>query len=155
MIDKIIEQKKRLEKSEEFKKFIQEHENSFFISAFLTKDFWELHYFCPDEKKAGCFSMGEKIGYLFSEMTTEGKLNELKLEKINYDLSDENLLKLKKKYLESDIMNQIISLQNFKSKFVWNITWLTSSLNLINLKISTNDGKIVDEKKENVMSWRH
>lgn len=155
MFDEILKQKKRLEESKEFEKFKKEHKDSFFISAFLTKDSWDLHFYCPHIKKAGCFSMGKTIQYFLSDMAVEGKLNELKLENVNYKLSEEDLKKLKEKYVDSGIMNQILSLQNYKSKIIWNITWLTSSLSFINLKINAFNGKIIEEKKENIMNLRN
>jgi len=81
-------------------------------------------------------------------------LEELRLEKVKIDLEKalERVGNSVKKHKETTTKQIIILQQN---KFpLWNISSITSSFNIINIKINAETGKILEEIKESILNFK-
>ncbi len=54
---------------------------------------------------------------------------------------------------EEEITKKIIILQQKESP-LWNITYITKSLNILNLKVDAISGKLLEQKTENIMNFK-
>ena len=70
-------------------------------------------------------------------------IEELKLDKLKISLKDA-LSKIEKKY-PKDAPNKVIIILQFVKVPVWNISFLTSSFNLLNVNIDAEKGNIIKE----------
>ncbi len=157
----------KLQDSKEFKDFKKENPNTYFSSAFLmiesldVKDVkWQIDYYDSVKQKASTFILNEgivesKIGEEILQKKKED-IDELKLEdvKIGFDKAIEAIHKFrKKKYPEEKAQKIIIILQSFKKDIIWNITYITVNLNLINFKINAINGKVLESRMEPLIKF--
>ncbi len=142
--------------SEEFKEFKNNNPDTFISSAFLDEKGWQFNFFYKD--KLITFSLNnEIINTEESEIYEKQKdLKELEIEKIKIDLeeSQEIMLKvLEKENKKEEISKKIIILQQKEVPF-WNLTYITTALNVFNLKINAISGEILEQKFENIMNFK-
>jgi hypothetical protein len=165
--------------SEEFKKFKQEHPESYFVSAFLildlssekqTNNTYQINYCFKEknkdnskEKKAAMFSYdseNKKINLNFSEFTKQKK--ELNLIEINQEIKStiKELKEIVFKHLEEKSINKkpikiIFSLNIFennnKKELIWNLTSFFENLDLIRILVEDTTKEIRKSEKFNLM----
>ncbi len=148
-----------LEKSEVFKDWKKSHKDAYLCSIFLIGKIENIgneplqfdYYFKdkitsfviePFEKSLG---KNVKIGNEESIFKKEGEIDKLEINKIkiSFDQALEIVNKFGKDKYPNEMFNKaIIILQ----KIMWNITFLTQSFNVFNVKIDTNNGNIIEEK---------
>lgn len=155
---------KNLESSEEFKKWKNKHKKAFFSSAFIILDEnkkgdWQFDYYDPKSKKIYSFLICEKLQIQESDKIfkkKETKIKEFKLEnlKINFDKALKIIDNIKKENFPDETVNKTIAILQHLKKPLWNITLLTTSFNLINIKISSKTGKVLSKKEESVLKFR-
>jgi len=64
-------------------------------------------------------------------------------------------LELQKEKYPGDTPTKVIFLlQQFENKAVYNITFITTSFNVLNVKISAEDGSVLADKKESLMAFK-
>ena len=135
----------RLISSDIFKKWKSKHKNSFFCNFTIIDDKNQFDFMNKNGTMTS-FMMNQDIEIEEDqEMLKKGKLNPLKI--------DDSILSrfeardiIKRKYPNEIFTKEIMVLQNPK-KPLWNITLVTSSLHLINIKIDMNK-KIISETFE-------
>jgi len=165
MIEKLKEGLKELKDTKEFKDFKKKNPKSYLASCVMILDEkkkgdWQVSYYQPEKHKITTFLLRNPIELkgeddIFQKVKT--KVKELKLEKVKVNL--DKMIKIiedfrKKKY-PGDFPNKIIAvLQKSDDKTVWNITHLTSTLKIWNIKLDAEKGKIIEEKVENVFSLK-
>lgn len=162
IFERLKEDFKKLQGTKEFKSFKKENPKAYFSSAFLmiesldVKDIkWQIDYYDSELQKASTFIVNgdvveSKIGEEILQKKKED-IDELKLEdvKIGFDKAVEVIHKFrKKKYPEEKAQKIIIVLQNLGKSLVWNITYITVNLNLINFKINAVNGKVIESRME-------
>jgi hypothetical protein len=134
--------------SEEYKAFKEENKDSFLSSIFLDKDGWQFNFFY-NNKLITFFIENDIIKTEESEIYEKQEIQELKLEEVKIGLEQaENLMKP-----EEEITKKIIILQQKESP-LWNITYITKSLNILNLKVDAISGKLLEQKTENIMNFK-
>lgn len=165
MLNELKNEKLRLEKTDEFSDFKKENPQSYFYAAFsmyenIEDARWQFDYYDHDTGKVTSFELGDEI-----KLNTESKLfqkekedpKELNLDEIKIDLQEAfsiiNNIK-NDKYKNEHENKFIIVLQNINDKQVWNITYLTSEMHIINFKIDSTDGEIIEEKFDSLLRFK-
>jgi hypothetical protein len=156
---------KILENSEEFKEWKKQNKNTFLSYGFLMlrenqADNWKIGYYHKQGNKITSFIVNKNIeiepeSEVFKKETT--KVNKIDLEKlkIEVDKALETAKSFQKEKYSADNPNKtIIILQKIKIGQVWNITLLTSSLKVINIKISTENNKILEHKASSMFEFK-
>jgi len=160
----MIELIKQLESSDEFSNWKKENKDSYFCSAFTIiegkeKPIWQLDYYNSENDKITSFIIDKFIKRQESEKAfkkDETKIKEIKSDDIKIDFDEAlNIANkvIKEKYNGNQVNKIILILQNLE-KTLWNITFLTSSFNLINIKISCEDGKLISKKIESLLKYK-
>jgi len=146
-----------LVKSKEFKKWKETSKESYLASGFimLNEDYnenldnleWQIDFYSPSKDLMTSFFIKDKIISLKEGQKILKKedvtIEELKLDKVKISLKDA-LAKIEKKYPKDAPNKVIIILQSVKVP-VWNISFLTSSFNLLNVNIDAEQGDIIKE----------
>ncbi len=84
------------------------------------------------------------------------KLNELKIDNVNIDISHALIAvdKLINNKYSGEVPNKkIVILQNI-GKAIWNISYLTSSFNILNVKIDAKTGEVLHDDMKNALSFK-
>lgn len=158
---------KKFEESNEFKKFKEKHKNYFLTSAFLNLESeddleftpWELNYFSKADNKAHSFLVSENIMIREPDkMFSVGQeVKELNINKVKINL-DQALTKIKEilneKYKNETPSRIIIILQKLNENIVWNFTYITKTLKVINIKLDAISREIIHESAENILNFR-
>ena len=157
MLDKPKEFLKEVQNSEEYKKL----DNVYLASAFTMKEgTWQLDFYSKERKILTSFK--KENGQL---VVTEDKLfqqkkedpKELDLEECKISLT-EALEKVEKtvneKYPGNPAQKHIIILQNIDNQLTWNITILTETFKVINIKINAINGEVKSDKIDNLLSFK-
>ena len=148
-MENIKDSYKRLISSKEFNNI------GIFSSAFIMTDEkelenskWQMDFYNKENNKIITYLMKDKIEVLkndeiFKDETTN--INEIDLNNLNFKL--ENCLNIGKESLERDNetpVKVIIILQKLEN-LTWNLTYMSTKFNLINLKINAENGKVIEE----------
>ena len=149
--------KKMLQKlkiSPVFKQWISENKKFFLAHAFVmldesNKDVWQIGYYCKDTDKISTFVVEENEVNLIKNQEifkAEGSIKELKAEDVK--LEADEMLKIGKKcreehYPNEEVFKTFYIIQNSAIGEIYNLTFLTKSFKAINIKISVEDGKIL------------
>lgn len=153
-----------VENSNVFKEWIKEHEHSFLCGIFIIFDangvqLTELNFYDTQKDEIDAFNLGEEITLKEGEeifRDAKFKIKELKLSKVKVSLpraaSILNKL-LASKYKHKQITKKIITLQNLE-KELWNIVCITSSFEILHVKIDAVTGKILGEKIESILNFK-
>ncbi|MBI5872507.1 hypothetical protein HZB88_05510 [archaeon] len=126
-----------------------------------AKEGWQIDFYEPEKHKMKTFTMaGSTIRVQDEEeifQRFEAKIEELNLALVKTDLP-EALQKvdalLSSKYTNEKKDKAIIILQAVRSVPVWNITYLTTSFKILNVKLNALTGTILSEKMENIISFK-
>lgn len=140
----------KITNSEEFKEFEKNNPDSILTSVFLNKDTWEFNFY--SKNKMITFSeVNNLIKTEESEIYEKQEIEKLELNKVKFEL--EEAKKLAKNLMNDEkITKQIIVLQQKQVPY-WNITYITSGLNVFNIKINAETKEIIDQKFENIMNF--
>ena len=140
-----------IENSEEFKEFKEKHPELILTSVFLNKEIWEFNYFSKD-KMITFLQQNNLIKTEESDIYEKQEIKKLEINKIK--IKFEQAKELAKKLMNDEkITKEIIILQQKKNPY-WNITYITSGLNVFNIKLNAIDGKILEQKFENIMNFK-
>jgi len=164
MFSKLKESLKRLEDSNEFNNWKSKNKKSYFCSAFvmgadLEKENWQLDFYNPEKDKITSFKLNGCIEVLEEEgifKKPKEKVNELKLNKvkIDFDKAIEIFEDFKsKKYPSEDPEKKIVILQNLKNT-VWNITYICTSFNILNIKINAITGSVEQDTITSIFNFK-
>ncbi len=157
MIEKIKESLRDLEKTDDYKNWRKEHKESYLSNVFfINEESWQICYYNPKKDKLTTFLDNKLLkadGAIFKK--NRDKINELKIENIKIDFEDalkviEKLVK--EKYSHETLTTKIVILQNINAE-MWNITYLTSTFNVLNVKINAINGEMISEKLTAAMQF--
>ncbi len=150
----------KLECSDVFKKFHQEHK-SYYLTHFFcmyskgVQSAWQIGYYSRKTDKIAVFEVdGEITMHQEEEVFKEKKfVKELKVEKV---MELENALEIVENYRKEnypqELENQkICILQNIEEGIVWNITLISLNFNMLNLKLRASDGQILKHSFESIL----
>ena len=152
----------KLERSEEYKLWKNDNKNSYLCSCFYLDDEgnWQFDYYLPKKDKIKTFIVEDnmirelKDSKIFKRNNDVLKKLDLNRVKITFENAVNIVDNLRdNNYKNENIIKRIIILQNIE-KEIWNITYLTSSFNILNIRVDASSGKILSEKLENIMRFK-
>ena len=161
MLKEIKEKISNIKKSPEYKKWINNNKEAYLCSVFCLsqeEDNWQVDFYDTKTKLITNFFLQNNIilentDKVFSK--TQEKINELNIDEVKVDLDKiMNLIDslVKGKYKNETAYKKIVILQNL-TEILWNITIIMSSFNILNVKISAKDGKILEEHLSSVFNF--
>ena len=158
----------KVQSSDEFKKWYAEHDSAFFAHIFFTDEqteeqtdviTYDVGYYVPTEDKIASFEVGDGVclkdySEVFKKPGTT--LKKIEIEKIKIS-AEEALDKAKeeqeKKHSACQPFKRIVILQHLDVGQVWNITYITRTFKTLNIKVSAETGKIVEDKIHNIFEF--
>lgn len=155
----------KLENSEIFKSWKAENEKSHLAHVFVlldeaNKGEWQIGYYNNNTAKITTFVVGEEIIQnpaedVFKEQKTIVK--KIDLEKVKTSLKEavtiaDNLQQ--EKYKPHRPVKKIIILQNLEVGQVWNITYITDSMQTLNIKVDSETGGVKSDKLVSLIEFK-
>ncbi|MBS3097217.1 hypothetical protein J4209_00310 [Candidatus Woesearchaeota archaeon] len=156
-----------LKKNSEFKEWLKENKESYFSYAFTMVEKeqerkWQMGYYNKRHDKITTFIV-EKNGInvspeeeVFKKEEAEIKKIDLTKVKASLDFALKKVESLqKRKYPNEKPVKLIIILQNIE-KFgnIWNITYISQSFNVLNVKINAKNGNIIEHKIASIFEFK-
>ena len=150
---------KRLQESEEFKKFKKENETSHLCAGFFILDFeggkdtHQIDYYLPNGKIA-TFNLDDGVNLKLSEQTIENKtVPEIKQE----SETDIDILKsivedeMKNRTVTEKVKKIIAILHMNDNKLIWNLQCILDGLNLLSIHLDDSDKSILKFDKNSLL----
>ena len=166
MITLLRSLKKEVEETPRYKEWKQKNSDSYFVSAFfIGEDFspkskqWQFDFYEPNKDKVVSFIYGSDQAVKEEEIfkKTKDKIPELLLENLKIDLEKaiDIVEKINKsKHPGETATKRLFILQVLESKSVWNITYISSSFNILNIKIDAISGEVINENFSSILSFK-
>jgi hypothetical protein len=158
---------KLIEDSKYFQEFIKENPHYYLVHIFkvmddkTSKNSWQVGYYSKDTDKIVVFDYNEGIITLNEPeeaLKEDNYIQKLDLEeiKISADKALEISSEIIKKEYNGEIPTKhIFLLQNLPDHGnIWNITIVTMTFSVINIKIDSNNGAVLKHHRENLMNWK-
>ncbi|MDO8556391.1 MAG: hypothetical protein Q7R96_04440 [Nanoarchaeota archaeon] len=153
----------QLKASDVFKSWEEQNKKSYLYLFFtITEDVpsvWEVGFFNPKDHTAAAFSVGDEIKLLEGESKVFKPANEmveqLQLDKVKISFADACAVveRVRAEHYPSEKSHKkIIILQQVK-KPIWNITLLTASLNVLNVKLCAKSGDVLEHELRSALSF--
>lgn len=157
----------RLKSSKEFESYKKDNPECYLASAFIITQpkkideaELEIDFYSPKSNKMEGFLMKNDIVKKPEDKVFQKKkeaVKELDIDKVKTDLDKavETAEALRADKHPGDLPSKyIIVLQNIDGKEVWNITMLSDTLKLINIRLSAENLELISEKMENLLNFR-
>jgi len=153
----------KVEASDEFKAWRKDNQDAYLAHAFvmledlkdvtvLEKLAWQVGYYLPKDDMIAVFMIDEDVvsrapdSEIFKKESNA--VDKLDLEKIKFDIRealDKTMDVLDEKYKAHMPDKIIVILQSLDSTQLWNMTVVTRSFHMINIRIDTGSGEVVKE----------
>ncbi len=152
---------KKLKDSGEFKSFKEEHKESFLYACFfVSEENWQFDYYNPKDGLITTFEVSDSIQVMPIDKAFDDKpkVSELALDKIKVAFNE--AMETAKKIIsikyqgDNSFTKTIVILQNLDNKVIWNITLLTSTLKLLNVKLDASSGEVLSDCIESFLSMK-
>jgi len=160
-INSIVE---KVENSYIFKKWQKDNKKSYLTHLFkmiddLNKDAWQVGFYNKDDTITSFVVDNDNISILPEEeifKKKKSKIQELNLSKVKIDLK--NALEIAENFQKKECYGNepnkiIVVLQSIVNNIIYNITYITKTLNILNLKIDATDGKIISSDLKAMMEF--
>ena len=148
----LIKNYEELLESESYNNYIKENPNAFLFACFLANGEWQFDFYLNGKvivfKNEKPVMKDEILNP--SEETKELDLNKVKIKVEKAIEIAREELRLHKD--ETD--KRIVLLQNIKNKATWNITLLTKQMNMLNVKVDAETGKINGESFQSIFKMK-
>jgi len=160
MLDKPKELLAEVQKSREYQKIVKEEPDIYLASAFtMKKGEWQLDFYSKKKKTLTSFRKENsrlKVAEdkLFQQKETAPEPLELEEARISLTEALEKTRNELKKSSAGEEQKHIIILQKKDNKIIWNITVLTTSFKVLNIKIDAATGNILSESVESLLNFR-
>lgn len=156
---------KNLQKVKEFKDFKKKNPKAYLASCVVVIDDkkvgdWQIDFYLPKKHKMATFVVKDIVEFkgeddIFQKEKAEVKGLRLDDVKIGFDKMLKLLEGFRKKDYSGDFPNKTIAvLQTIEDYPVWNLTLLTATLKVLNVKINAVDGKVISDNIENFLSFK-
>jgi hypothetical protein len=165
MLDLLKNSLKKINESNEFKRYKKENSDAYLTSTFImldenNKGEWQVDFYSPKKHKITSFVINKTIKVNPSEKIFQKevkKIEPLDLENIKITLDDafkkiDSILQ--KKFPYERPSKKIIIMQMFNNKEILNISYITTTFNLINTKIDAVTGKVIESKLHPLIDLR-
>ena len=156
----MIQEYNNLINSEEFKKWKSKNKDSYLSSCLIMQDqdnkgSWNFGYYILKKNKITTFIMDNEIiineDQKIFEQSKE-KLKEVKINDVEFNLDNVNKFILKE-FKDKKLIKTIIVLQYIEA-LLWNITLLGLDFNLINIKLDSKTGKLIDKSVTSMLQFK-
>ena len=165
MVDELKKLVKELEVSKEFKSFKKDNPDAYLASCVIIvegKNFgeWQIDYYLPEKHKMTSFVMKEPLQVLneqdiFQKEKVKVKELELKDVKVGLKKALSLLEAFRKKKYETEFPGKVIVvLQVLEDGPVWNLTLLTATLKVLNVKMDAINGKVSSDTIESFLQFK-
>ncbi|MDP3916908.1 MAG: hypothetical protein Q8Q42_01320 [Nanoarchaeota archaeon] len=164
----------RLKSSKEFTSWKENNQNSYLSDFFCILDnessednVWQIDYYNPGEDTITSFELPADKRKSCRLKQASSKIYKKKndvIEKLNLkkvEWNDASIVaiakeKLKEKHPSEMPTKTILILQHNKelNRTIWNLTFMTSALNMFNAKIDASDGKILESSLKSALSLK-
>jgi hypothetical protein len=157
VVDKLINTK-------EFKEWKDSHNKSYLAHLFnlnddLNKNIWQIGFYNPNDTITTFILEGNDIKIVDDEKVfkkTKKKVHKLDVDKVNIDF--DRALKIadefqKNNYKGNDPSKVILILQNVADNIIYNITYITIAINILNIKIDACSGEIISHELNPLMQF--
>jgi hypothetical protein len=155
-----------LEQSKEFSKWRKANKEAYLAHVFTMKekdrfDSWQVGYYNKAKERITVFEIGESIEILpESEVfkREETAVRPLDISIVKIDLSDalERALKLTvESYPQIRSDKQILILQNIEQGQLWNITFVSPSMDVLNVKVDAASGEVVSHNLNRLFEFKN
>lgn len=156
----MLELLKKIKGSKAFKEW--NHPEAYLCSIFMLDKQVQFDFYSKKTKLVTSFKIeNDKIVTVGKDERVFQKesrdLEELDINKIkiNFQKAKEISDNVKKeKYPQENVTKEIYILQKIDNKSIWNITKITSSFNIINIKLDANTGKIIEDVITSALSFK-
>ena len=158
MLD-VKESYKKLLDSQDFKK------GGYLCSAFVMakpeevmNSFWQLDFYDAKKDRMSSYAVKENIELLNTESEVfkdeKTKIEELDLDEV--EVKFEDAFEMGKKLIKEkhETPNKVIVVLQKNDVTFWNLSFLTEGFNLINIRIDAKEGKVLDEKRVSLLSFK-
>ena len=155
----------RVESSKTFEYWKKDNEGSYLSSFFKIveaedKNWWQLDFYNPKKDKMTSFVAEKEIKLVGKDSKIfkreHDKVEKLILEKVHVDAGKAVQIcldLLKDKYDNAKVTKKIVILQNVQS-IIWNISLLTPTLKLLNVRIDADSGAVLEDSYKNMLEFR-
>jgi hypothetical protein len=163
----VIEVIENVEGSDEFLKFMKENPDDYLVHVFsmmdsLVSNEWQLGYYGKKTDKITVFEYTEdgplKMTAAEEAFKKENYIQPLIIDKIK--VSRESAIRIVDKILKenyhAELLSKMIMLLQVLPEFgqIWNITIVTATFNVINVKIDSEKGDVIKHSKESLIGWK-
>jgi hypothetical protein len=146
-----------VETSDVYKTFHDENPDYYLAMVFSLGDTWKIAYYSPEKDRMVTFDTdpvkrGEPEEVFKEEGTVEPiHISDVKItiEKINQECDILHQLK----YNLHPIQKKIIMLQHHE-KLMYNVTMLTQTMSVINIRLDATNGELISDKITSAMSFK-
>lgn len=146
-----------VETTEEYKTFHTIHPDYYLAMVFSLGEDWKVSYYSPDEDKMVTFSTNPvKAGEPEEVFKKEDTVEKLAIKEVKIEIDAVNKacdVIHAAKYALHPITKKIIVLQNHDG-LMYNITMMTGTLAVINIKIDAKTGEVISDNVTSAMSFK-
>ncbi len=154
---------KKLQESNEFKKWKKKNKDFYLAHGFITygkgNGEWQIGYYSKKKDVMVSFFIDDLIKIspeteVFKK--EEAHVRELDVEKIKLDYSavlEKSSSFQKEKYSNEEPSYIFVIVQNLEIGIVWNVTFVTKNFNALNMKVSAENGEILEHSIAPLMSF--
>lgn len=162
---KLQEVLERVEQSKVFTYWHKDNEDSYLSSFFKIiedeeKDWWQVDFYNPKKDNMTSFIAEQEVKIAGKDSKIFKKNHEKidKLDLTTVNISVQKALQLandllKEKYKEHRATKKIVILQNMKMT-LWNVTFLTPSMKLLNVRIDADSGDILEDSLKSILEFK-
>jgi len=148
---------KKLTDSNVFKEWKEKNEKDYLCSYILINDIPQFDFYNPKTDKITSFIINDEIEIKKEQnifKKSKDKICELKLDKVKITLEKaEEIINNLEKYKKENFNKKIIILQSKKSP-LWNLSLITTTLDILNIKIDAITGEIFSETFESLLNLK-
>lgn len=153
---------KRLDASKELKDFKSKNESAFLYACFYVSDGnWQFDFYNPKDTMITTFEVSDSVKMMPVDKAFKSdktKISKLHIDKVKFGFEKavDAVNKFVAKQYPGDkfFTKTIVILQNLDNKIVWNITFLTSTLKLLNVKLDASSGDVISHCVESFLSMK-
>ena len=145
----------KVRNSEIFKNW---HTDEYLVSYNLIDDTQNVNFYSNRTKKITTFAVSDRIEMKEDQVfQNEARdLEELDLTTISIDINMamKQVDKIKNIRIPSDLITKKIIILYQEKVPIWNLTYITSNLNVLTVKINAIDGEVINEHLQSVFNMR-
>ncbi|MBR9683060.1 hypothetical protein GOV03_00795 [Candidatus Woesearchaeota archaeon] len=159
-----LEAHQTLTDSEIFQNWQKDHSQTYLSHFYcqLDVDFkqkspWDIGFYDPKTDKIAVFKIDSEITLLPEDKAfkKQGEVEELKMDQVTVDFPQalEIFQKTKEEHHSSEILlNGFLILQKYQEKTMWNISFATKSLSILNIKIDATNQEVISHQSVNFIN---